>query len=98
MVADGATTLWEAWDGDAHHIGETPLWSDDRSYGLHRPSHLARLAGSGGTSRNHIMFGGGVNRFLAKAVGGVPAEPTTRLQLGPAPVRDEGREVTSYPE
>ena len=22
MIANGATTLWEAWDGDAHHIGK----------------------------------------------------------------------------
>lgn len=51
----------------------------------------ALLAGGGGTSRNHIMFGGGVNRFLAKAVGGVPGEPEDRLQLGPTSVRDESR-------
>jgi len=44
MVAEGATTLWESWEGDRHH----PV-----------------------SSRNHIMFGGGVNRFLAAAVGGL---------------------------
>ena len=45
MVAAGATSLWEAWEGGSH---------------------------SGGYfSRNHIMFGGGVNRFLAAAVGGM---------------------------
>ena len=44
IVEEGATTLWESWEGDRHH----------------------QLA-----SRNHIMFGGGVNRFLAAAVGGL---------------------------
>ncbi len=44
MIASGATTLWEAWTGDATHQI---------------------------SSRNHIMFGGGVNRFLMRAVGGL---------------------------
>lgn len=47
MLKNGATTLWEGWDGDAHTISFE------------------------GTSRNHIMFGGGVNRFIAAAVGGL---------------------------
>merc|ERR1712032_392743 len=45
MIANGATTLWESWEGDEHHIGST------------------------GTSRNHIMYGGGVNRFIATFLG-----------------------------
>ena len=52
MVANTATTLWEGWDGDAHHIGAM------------------------GTSRNHIMFGGGVNRFLMRSVGGLWIDET----------------------
>lgn len=71
MVAQGATTLWEAWDGDRHTIG------------------------GGGTSRNHIMFGGGVNRFIAAGLGlTVPTLPGTlepahmgwrRVLVHPAP-------------
>lgn len=45
MTEQGATTLWEGWDGTAHTISFE------------------------GTSRNHIMFGGGVNRFIAAALG-----------------------------
>ena len=55
MIANTATTLWEAWDGDAHTIGHT------------------------GTSRNHIMFGGGVNRFLMRAVGGLWVDESPSL-------------------
>eukprot|EP00038_Savillea_parva_P007047 m.167528 g.167528 ORF g.167528 m.167528 type:complete len:1197 (+) comp12839_c0_seq1:59-3649(+) len=60
MISQGATTLWEAWDGTAHTIG------------------------GGGTSRNHIMFGGGVNRYLAQGVGGLgidarPSHPHTSV-------------------
>lgn len=34
----------------------------------------AHEIGKEGTSRNHIMFGGGVNRFLAAAVGGLSVD------------------------
>ena len=47
MVANDATTLWEAWEGDATTIS---------SYG---------------TSRNHIMFGGGVLSWVASALSGL---------------------------
>ena len=65
MIANGATTLWEAWEGDAHHIG------------------------GGGSSRNHIMFGGGVARFIAAAVGGLSTDTRVhgwkKLLLHPSP-------------
>ena len=47
MVVEGATTLWEGWEGT-------------------RTEHAAS-----GTSRNHIMFGGGCARFLLASVGGL---------------------------
>ena len=66
MIASNATTLWEAWDGDAHTVG---------------------LQGS---SRNHIMFGGGVARFIAATVGGVASAAATfgweKIVVAPAPV------------
>ena len=46
MVTQGATTLWESWEG-------------------------TRTSVHGGSSRNHIMFGGGANRFLLQSVGGL---------------------------
>ena len=69
MVQQGATTLWEGWDGSRNVIGST------------------------GTSRNHIMFGGGVARYLLASVGGLSASRAgsgktagwRRLLLGPAP-------------
>ena len=69
MVQQGATTLWEGWDGSRNVIGST------------------------GTSRNHIMFGGGVARYLLASVGGLSPSQTGsgktagwhRLLLGPAP-------------
>ena len=79
MIANGGTTLWEGWAGDAHGIGTTM---------------------NGATSRNHIMFGGGVARFIAGAVGGLgidtrpydadgtgaaPATGWTRLLVHPSP-------------
>ena len=57
MISQGASTLWEAWDGDQHTIGTL------------------------GTSRNHIMFGGGVNRFLQASVGGLTVETRPRAAL-----------------
>ena len=44
----------------------------------------------GDSSRNHIMFGGGVNRFLAAAVGGLGVD-TRPLAL----LRDDGAQVQS---
>lgn len=75
MLTQGATTLWEAWDGTQHAIGKQ------------------------GTSRNHIMFGGGAARYILSAVGGVGPASTAagsamgggkaagwhNLLLGPAP-------------
>ena len=46
FVSEGATTLWEAWEGN-------------------------RTFQKPGTSRNHIMYGGGVGRFIAASVGGL---------------------------
>eukprot|EP00937_MAST-01D_sp_MAST-1D-sp2_P006075 g6075.t1 len=65
--------------------------------------------GGGGTSRNHIMFGGGVNRFISAAVGGLSidtrpmaaAEAQGRgwrrlmVRLAPAAVRTLGRSGAS---
>ena len=56
----------------------------------------ATSIGSLGTSRNHIMFGGGVNRFIAAAVGGLTTDTRPlaaraggagwrRLLVAPAP-------------
>jgi len=65
MVTNGATTLWEAWEGDAHHIG------------------------GGGSSRNHIMFGGGVARFIAASVAGLSTDDKVhgwkKLLVHPSP-------------
>ena len=65
MIANDATTLWEAWEGDAHHIG------------------------GGGSSRNHIMFGGGVARFIAAAVAGLGTDDKVhgwkKLLVHPSP-------------
>ena len=60
MIEQGATTLWEGWDGTRTTIGSS-------------------------TSRNHIMFGGGVARYLLASVGGIAPQAAgwSRLLLGP---------------
>jgi hypothetical protein len=47
----------------------------------------------GGTSRNHIMFGGGVNRFIAAAIGGL----TIDTSLSSSSSRNGWRELLVHP-
>eukprot|EP00947_MAST-08B_sp_MAST-8B-sp1_P003227 g3227.t1 len=73
MVSQGATTLWEAWNGDRHNAV---------------------------SSRNHIMFGGGVNRFIARAVVGLPDHQRRRQeqeQEQQAPEGDSSSSSSSLP-
>jgi hypothetical protein len=52
--------------------------------------------GQHGTSRNHIMFGGGVNRFIAAAMGGLSVD-TRPLALAPTgTVHGTGSRVDGY--